>query len=163
MGRPDPDAMTTVPAAASSAENPRLGVRCVIFSPMVAITRAPSILVRRRPAAPKRRIKGAWSTCCDFTCVLENTHYCGQWADRVKRHWTIECHPAGCEDHQDAANPLDAIEFVPLDLRFRWECVKKIRAPIIVTTRPVSTYRVPSAGERSRPTCFRPSIRSRGQ
>ena len=38
-GMPVPEAITTVVAAANSAANPRLGVRCVILRPMVMITR----------------------------------------------------------------------------------------------------------------------------
>jgi len=39
IGRPVPDAIITVEAAASSAAKPRLGVKCVIPVPMVFITR----------------------------------------------------------------------------------------------------------------------------
>ena len=38
MGRPVPEARTTVVAAANSAANPRLGVSSVMFLPIVSIT-----------------------------------------------------------------------------------------------------------------------------
>ena len=47
IGKPVPDAITTVDAAANSAAKPRLGVKCVIPSPMVLITFLPKIA---RPA-----------------------------------------------------------------------------------------------------------------
>ena len=47
IGKPVPDANTTVEAAANSAAKPLLGVRCVIPSPIVLITRCPN---KARPA-----------------------------------------------------------------------------------------------------------------
>ena len=47
IGKPVPEAITTVEAAASSAAKPRLGVKCVIPSPIVLITFLPKIA---RPA-----------------------------------------------------------------------------------------------------------------
>ena len=47
IGKPVPDAITTVEAAANSAAKPRLGVKCVMPSPIVLITFLPKIA---RPA-----------------------------------------------------------------------------------------------------------------
>ena len=58
IGRPVPDASTTVVAAPSSAAKPRLGVRAVILVPTVAITRAPRIArPNTMPMAPTSRIQ----------------------------------------------------------------------------------------------------------
>lgn len=43
MGKPVPEAMTTVPAAANCAANPRLGVSSVIALPTVIITLKPNM------------------------------------------------------------------------------------------------------------------------
>ena len=59
MGKPVPEAMTTVPAAANSAAKPRLGVNSVMALPTVIITLKPSIARPITiPEAPINNIQG---------------------------------------------------------------------------------------------------------
>ena len=62
IGKPVPEAITTVEAAANSAAKPRLGVKCVIPLPIVAITRLPNIAKPNTiPIPPNGKIHQAYS------------------------------------------------------------------------------------------------------
>ena len=116
MGRPDPDAMTTVPAAASSAENPVAGgqVRNLFANgrhhSSAQHTESADDTSSTQEEDPRRH----GGLCCHFTCVLENTHYGGQWANRIRDVIgpMRKCHPAGREDHgtpQIRSTPLNSM------------------------------------------------------